>query len=89
MTCPRPPKTPHLNTPPHVYVIVWEDLHNTAQMYTQRKIFFLAVVLLLPPAMDGQYFKYMYLKYVFEIQNTILYFNTSEKNLMYFVFKYI
>ncbi len=38
---------------------------------------------------DGQYFKYMYLKYVFEIQNTILYFNTFEKNQMYFVFKYI
>ncbi len=30
-----------------------------------------------------------YLKYVFEIQNTILYLNTFEKNLMYFVFKYI
>ncbi len=40
-------------------------------------------------ARDGQYFKYMYLKYVFEIQNTILYFNTFEKNQMYFVFKYI
>ncbi len=38
---------------------------------------------------DGQYFKYMYFKYVFEIQNTILYFNTFEKNKMYFVFKYI
>ncbi len=22
---------------PHVYVTVWEDLKNTAQMYTQRK----------------------------------------------------
>ncbi len=32
---PRPPKTAHSNTPPHVYVTVWEDLHNTAQMYTQ------------------------------------------------------
>ncbi len=30
-----------------------------------------------------------YLKYVFEIQNTILYLNTIEKNKMYFVFKYI
>ncbi len=38
---------------------------------------------------DGQYFKYMYFKYVFEIQNTILYLNTFEKNQMYFVFKYI
>ncbi len=23
--------------PPHVYVMMWEDLHNTAQMYMQRK----------------------------------------------------
>ncbi len=38
---------------------------------------------------DGQYLKYMYLKYVFEIQNTILYLNAIEKNKMYFVFKYI
>ncbi len=38
---------------------------------------------------DGQYFKYMYLKYVFEIQNTILYCNTIEINQMYFIFKYI
>ncbi len=30
---------------------------------------------------DGQYFKYMYLKYVSEIQNTILYFNTFEKKV--------
>ncbi len=37
----------------------------------------------------GQYFKYMYLKYVFEIQNTILYLNTIEENQMYFIFKYI
>ncbi len=36
-TPPRPPKTAHLNTPPHVFVTVWEDLQNTAQMYTQRK----------------------------------------------------
>ncbi len=28
---------PHLNTPPQIYVTVWEDLHNTAQMFTQRK----------------------------------------------------
>ncbi len=27
---------------------------------------------------DGQFLKYMYLKYVFEIQNTILYLNTIE-----------
>ncbi len=27
--------------------------------------------------------------HVFEIQTTILYFHTFEKNLMYFVFKYI
>ncbi len=33
-TCPRPPKMAHLNIFPHVYVTVWEDLHNTAQMYT-------------------------------------------------------
>ncbi len=26
-----------IQTHPHVYVMVWEDLHNTAQMYTQRK----------------------------------------------------
>ncbi len=30
---------------------------------------------------DGQYFKYMYFKYVSEIQNTLLYFNTFEKNV--------
>ncbi len=34
---PRPPKTAHSNTPPHVYVTVWEDLHITAQTYTQWK----------------------------------------------------
>ncbi len=33
----RPPKTAHLNMPPHVYVTVWEDLHNSAQKYMQRK----------------------------------------------------
>ncbi len=33
-TCPGPPKTARLNTPPHVYVTVWEYLHNTAQTYT-------------------------------------------------------
>ncbi len=42
-----------------------------------------------PEGRDWQYFKYMYLKYVFEKQNTILYLNTFEKNQMYFVFKYI
>ncbi len=36
-TLPRPPKTAHLNTPPHVYVTVWEDSQNTTQMYTQWK----------------------------------------------------
>ncbi len=36
-TLPRPPKTAHSNTHPHVYVTVWEDLQNTAQMFTQRK----------------------------------------------------
>uniref|UniRef100_A0A9J8AME6 Chromodomain helicase DNA binding protein 3 n=1 Tax=Cyprinus carpio carpio TaxID=630221 RepID=A0A9J8AME6_CYPCA len=35
--CPSPPKTPHSNMPPHVYVTMWEDLHNAAQMFTQRK----------------------------------------------------
>ncbi len=30
-------KTPHSNTPPQIYVTVLEDLHNTAQMFTQRK----------------------------------------------------
>ncbi len=34
-TRPRPPKTAHLNTPPHIYLTVWEDLQNTAQMYIQ------------------------------------------------------
>uniref|UniRef100_A0A8C2GEF2 Zgc:113263 n=1 Tax=Cyprinus carpio TaxID=7962 RepID=A0A8C2GEF2_CYPCA len=33
-SCPRPPKTARLNTPPHVYVTVCEDLHNTTQMFT-------------------------------------------------------
>ncbi len=27
----------HLNTPPNIYVTVLEDLHNTAQMFAQRK----------------------------------------------------
>ncbi len=36
-THPCPPKTPHLNTPPRVYVTVWDDLHNTARMFRQRK----------------------------------------------------
>ncbi len=30
-------KTPHSHTLPHVYITVVEDLHKTAQMYTQRK----------------------------------------------------
>uniref|UniRef100_A0A672L463 Lymphocyte antigen 75-like n=1 Tax=Sinocyclocheilus grahami TaxID=75366 RepID=A0A672L463_SINGR len=34
---PRLPKTARSNTPPHVYVTMWEDLHNAAQMFTQRK----------------------------------------------------
>ncbi len=29
-------KMPHLNTPPHIYITVLENLHNTAQMFTQR-----------------------------------------------------
>ncbi len=36
-TQPCLPKMPHLNTPPQIYVTVLDDLHNTAQMYTQRK----------------------------------------------------
>ncbi len=36
-SCPRLPKTPHLNTAQQIYVTVREDLHNTAQMFTQRK----------------------------------------------------
>ncbi len=24
-------------TPPHVYITMWEDLHNSAQAYTQRR----------------------------------------------------
>ncbi len=37
--------------PPNVYVTVWEDLHNTAQMYVQWKgAFIFTAVLLLPPA---------------------------------------
>ncbi len=36
-THPRLPKTPHLNTPPHIYSTVLDNLHNTAQMFTQRK----------------------------------------------------
>ncbi len=27
----------HLNTTLHVYVTVWEDLHNTVQMFTQER----------------------------------------------------
>ncbi len=41
-----------IQTPPHI--TRWEDLHNTAQTYTQKKegmIFILAVDLLLPPAL--------------------------------------
>ncbi len=30
-----PPKTAHLNTPPHVYIPVWEGLQNTVQIYKQ------------------------------------------------------
>ncbi len=30
-------KTPHENTPPHVYVTTWKYLHNAAQMFTQIK----------------------------------------------------
>ncbi len=30
-------KTPHSNTPPHVYITMWKYLHNAAQMFTQRK----------------------------------------------------
>ncbi len=44
----------NLNTPPHVYITVWEDLHNTAQTYTQTKgarFLFSPVLLLLPPAL--------------------------------------
>ncbi len=28
---------PHLNMPPQIYITVLEDLHNTAQMFIQRK----------------------------------------------------
>uniref|UniRef100_A0A671LF09 Class E basic helix-loop-helix protein 22 n=1 Tax=Sinocyclocheilus anshuiensis TaxID=1608454 RepID=A0A671LF09_9TELE len=34
---PRLPKTARSYTPPHVYVKMWEDLHNATQMFTQRK----------------------------------------------------
>uniref|UniRef100_A0A672T4F4 adenylate cyclase n=1 Tax=Sinocyclocheilus grahami TaxID=75366 RepID=A0A672T4F4_SINGR len=34
---PRLPKTARSNTPPHIYLTMWEDLHNTAQMFTQIK----------------------------------------------------
>uniref|UniRef100_A0A671QT23 PIH1 domain-containing protein 1 n=1 Tax=Sinocyclocheilus anshuiensis TaxID=1608454 RepID=A0A671QT23_9TELE len=29
---PHPPKTARSNTPPHIYVTMWEDLHNAAQI---------------------------------------------------------
>ncbi len=32
-----PPKTAHLNMPPHVYVTMWKYLQNTAQTYMQWK----------------------------------------------------
>uniref|UniRef100_A0A672QR01 Uncharacterized protein n=1 Tax=Sinocyclocheilus grahami TaxID=75366 RepID=A0A672QR01_SINGR len=34
---PHLPKTSRSNTPPHVYLTMGEDLHNAAQMFTQRK----------------------------------------------------
>ncbi len=34
-TRPHPHKTAHSNT--HVYITVWEDVHKTVQMFTQRK----------------------------------------------------
>ncbi len=41
----------HSNTPPHVYVKMWEDLLNRPNVYTKKGVkFILAVVLLLPPA---------------------------------------
>uniref|UniRef100_A0A8C2ESU7 Signal-induced proliferation-associated 1 like 3 n=1 Tax=Cyprinus carpio TaxID=7962 RepID=A0A8C2ESU7_CYPCA len=33
----HPPKMARSNTPPHVCVTMWEDLHNATQMFTQRK----------------------------------------------------
>ncbi len=40
-----------LNTPPHVYVTVWGDLHNSAHVCVKKEGgAILAVVLLLPPA---------------------------------------
>ncbi len=41
-TLPRSPKTAHSNTPPHVYVTVWKDLHNSGQTYMQwTRVWFL------------------------------------------------
>ncbi len=31
-------KTPHSNTPPHVYITMWKYLHNATQIFTQRKV---------------------------------------------------
>uniref|UniRef100_A0A672RHS4 Clustered mitochondria protein homolog n=1 Tax=Sinocyclocheilus grahami TaxID=75366 RepID=A0A672RHS4_SINGR len=32
------PKTAHSNMPPHVYVTMWEDLHNATQMFKARRV---------------------------------------------------
>uniref|UniRef100_A0A672L9W1 ADAM metallopeptidase with thrombospondin type 1 motif 6 n=1 Tax=Sinocyclocheilus grahami TaxID=75366 RepID=A0A672L9W1_SINGR len=32
---PRLPKTPRSNTPPHVYITMWEDLHNARHVFLQ------------------------------------------------------
>ncbi len=33
---PRPPKTVHANTPPHVYIMMWKYLHNADQMFNEE-----------------------------------------------------
>ncbi len=35
-TLPRPPKTANLNTPPHVYIMVWEDLQFHQNVHAKK-----------------------------------------------------
>ncbi len=61
----------------HWKTVFLNQIHKYIHKYTDGEM--LRYKTVCHGSSDGQYFKYMYLKYVFEIQNTIL----------YFVFKYL
>lgn len=46
----------------------------------------LYIIIYITVVKDGQYFKYIYLKYVCELQNKILYLKSFEKTITYFVY---